>query len=359
MMYYVTEWSNIHKDLKNRLPTGYKSINSKYYFDKIKPSYISYLQQEEAVRKINELSKNDLNWYKFNIPKKSGGYRVIHKPSDELKEILLTIKELFERLNIPPSDEAFAYVEGRSTFMCRQKHADNQSKWFLNIDIEDFFGSCNPNLVVSEITNLYPIYFFSDDRKKQLTDLLRAYCFLNDGLPQGSPVSPLLSNLTFIRYDYEIKRFLNKISQMYYKEPFIYTRYADDIEISSKVKFDPNLIIDGLKKILNPFKIKDKKTKFGNNNVIGVWGLGILYNNANQFSLGREYIDDLEHDILNMITYSNQGLLYDVRKAQQSLGNINYFTNINNQQVENILNKFKKRFNFDVIKFLKKSINQK
>ena len=81
-------------------------------------------------------------------------------------------------------------------------------------------------------------------------------CFLNGGLPQGTPISPMLTNLMMIPFDHAIAGQL-------WKDGFVYTRYADDITISHKYGFDYQEICAKIRAELMqqkaPFELKSKR----------------------------------------------------------------------------------------------------
>ena len=323
--------------------------------------FIDYCEQELnlTIQRINEMDRSCLRYVKFKIPKRNGKTREINAPSENLKAIQKEIVSLIrDKFRIVESDNAFAYVKHRSTFMAQERHKDNESKWFLKIDISDFFPSCKTELVLDNLCNIYPISCFREAYQEAFKMLIGAYCFLDGGLPQGAPSSPLLSNLIFIGYDVAINKYLKVLEEMY-DTKFVYTRYADDMEISAHKKFDEKVVIEELKKLIHPFVIKDEKTSFGNNNVIGVWCLGILYNNANEFSLGATNRKDLEHAILNMISAVRDGDEYELQDAYHWLGKINYFKQINKTQTEGIIAKYDKKFEFNTMQFLKDIVNKK
>ena len=53
-------------------------------------------------------------------------------------------------------------------------------------------------------------------------------CFLNNGLPQGTPISPFITNVMMIAIDHKISKTLRDFDS----RRFVYTRYADDLLIS-------------------------------------------------------------------------------------------------------------------------------
>jgi len=88
-------------------------------------------------------------------------------------------------------------------------------------------------------------------------------CFLNNGLPQGTPISPFLTNMMMIPIDHKLSNSLRNLD----KRRFVYTRYADDLLISCKIDFNKDVvqkfISDTLAGFNAPFTIKPEKTRYG------------------------------------------------------------------------------------------------
>ena len=125
---------------------------------------------------------------------------------------------------------AFAYIKHRCTVDAVKRHQSNQSKWFAKLDLHDFFGSTTLDFVMSMFSMVFP---FSEvvkipEGKAQLRKALEL-AFLDGGLPQGTPISPLITNVMMIPVDFK----LSKAFRDYDKQQFVYTRYADDFIISS------------------------------------------------------------------------------------------------------------------------------
>ena len=66
------------------------------------------------------------------------------------------------------------------------------------------------------------------------------------------------------------------------KQKYIYTRYADDIIISARNKFDYRIILKALNKLFKdtPLSINKEKTRFGSNAGRN-WNLGVMCNKDN------------------------------------------------------------------------------
>ena len=116
------------------------------------------------------------------------------------------------------------FIKGKSFVDASKIHIG--ARWVLSIDIVDFFSSIyKTNVVESLISENYP---------KKSAELIANLCCLNDVLAQGSPASPVLSNL-FMK---EIDIRLVELSQRY---NICISRYADDITFSGKENYPENL----------------------------------------------------------------------------------------------------------------------
>ena len=164
----------------------------------------------------------------FEIRKKSGKTRVIHSPSSGLKSILKCFSYVLESV-YEPHPAAMGFTPGRSVVDNAQTHLHMQHVY--NIDLQDFFHSFDRNRVKMGI---WRILFKMDTEKEQLAFFLAALCthpmeikgIIKTVLPQGSPVSPVLTNILCVSLD----RRLQGLAKRY---RIRYSRYADDITFSS------------------------------------------------------------------------------------------------------------------------------
>lgn len=188
----------------------------------------------------------------YQIPKRSGGFRTIFEPNPELKqrqkEILELLKKETEKI-LPTFAKGF--IPGLGIEDNARIHA--KKKYILNIDIKDFFPNCTIERIPKNIELLL----------KQLEIKEEEIFIKYNGktfLPQGAPTSPYLSNFWLENADYEIYSVLKR----QISDDINYTRYADDITISSNSKaiFSPTaiLIIENILKKYG-FEINTKKTK--------------------------------------------------------------------------------------------------
>ncbi len=239
----------------------------------------------------------DMSYRHFTIPKKTGGERPIDEPNAELKEVQKTLKESCINALMPRSHTAaFAYVKERNTKLCRMKHQANKSNWFLHLDWHHFFNSLNHEWVMRQIRTIYPYSEMTDEQFEDFKNAM-TLCWLNDGLPQGTVISPTLSNLCMIPFDYELNRRLAR-------DGFVYTRYADDLEISHVKWFKPQGIIKVVNEVITmlnaPFTINREKTHYGSRAGKN-WGLGLMLNKDNQITVGHEKKRELKAELHSLL----------------------------------------------------------
>lgn len=168
----------------------------------------------------------------FFIPKKSGGTRKIEAPNDELKAIQLWIKEnILDKFSV--SQYAKGFVKGVSIYDNALQHT--KKELIINIDLKDFF----PSIGYNEVYKVFKYIGYTESVSKLLTTLCtNPY----NVLPQGSPASPVLSNLVSLKLDKRLGCLAKKIGADY-------TRYADDITFSGKKSIKK--YIEVIKKIIS------------------------------------------------------------------------------------------------------------
>ena len=168
----------------------------------------------------------DIEKYKtFYIPKKNGNKRRIDSPVAGLKLIQERLKNLLcSHISFKNNVQGFVRDRG----ICTNADFHKRSRWVLNVDIKDFFENIN----FGRVRGLFLAKPFEMDPK--VAAVIAQICTFQNRLPQGSPTSPVISNMIGCMLD-------NKILQSIKKQHLIYTRYVDDITISSKRIF-PNEI---------------------------------------------------------------------------------------------------------------------
>ena len=203
----------------------------------------------------------DRQYRSFAIAKRSGGSRIISRPVTGLKTVQRRLSKLLYLIYEPRTGvHGFSIGRGIATnaeIQVRRNHV-------LNIDLEDFFGSIN----FGRVRGL----FLAEPFKLSVecaTLLAQISCHENK-LPQGAPTSPIISNMICGRMDSQLRALAQR------NECF-YTRYADDITFSTRLRVFPaelaifektedktNVILsDALTNVIkdNGFKINASKTR--------------------------------------------------------------------------------------------------
>lgn len=293
----------------------------------------------------------------FRLPEKY--LRTINAPNHELKTALNDLKFIFEEL-MPKTyhTAAFAYVKKRSTIKAIQRHQNWESKWFAKFDFSNFFGSTTPEFLMSQMAQIYPLceIMAREDGRAELSKALEL-CFLDGGLPQGTPISPLLTNIMMIPIDHALSNTLNSFEYPNgVKERFIYTRYADDLLISCRVDFNVKHIEDFIIKTLAdhgaPFELNTSKTRYGSN-AGSNWNLGVMLNKDNKITVGHENKRQLKAMLNNYFLDRARGEGWEAGELYRLQGKISYYKAVEPEAIDSIIDKFNAKYNTDVIQCIK------
>lgn len=226
------------------------------------------------------LPENKADRYRtFSIPKKSGGMREIKEPVGDTKTAQACAVFLLQScLKAHPHDCCHGFVKGRRCLSAMQRHQKNGSMWFLKLDIKNFFPSISKQMLIDMFNMVAQTNALSNEMKEQLADL---FTDETDHLTQGCKSSPYLANMVLIDFDY-------KFNKWCLANNLTYTRYADDMCISSRVKFEPVEVVSKVRELL-PDGIdlnlqKNKFTSFAQENIF----LGLHYNRDKNITVGHD-----------------------------------------------------------------------
>jgi len=157
----------------------------------------------------------------LHLPRTSGlGFRRIDRPRQPLKKVLKRLHVSFSR-GIAFPGHLYCGIRGRSPAMCARRHLS--AEVVVSLDIANFYPSITERLVRRSLRRLGAV--------PEIADLISVLVTLRDPniagsfLPQGSPASSVIANLVLLAFDTKILLLAEDLG-------VLYTRYADDIELS-------------------------------------------------------------------------------------------------------------------------------
>ncbi len=329
-----------------------------YEMDTANRTYDKVSREEMLIfkRAINDLwnkHKDTIEdeYVTFKIPKRTHGFRTINAPKDELKEDQRRAASIItDYLTVLPHDSAWAYIKNRDVVGAMKEHVSNKSRWYLKIDLHDFFGSCNTQFVTSQLLKVYPFCYYEEPSIQEAVNNLVKLGILNGSLPQGTPLSPILTNLVMVEYDYKINKMLYALTKdtPLMKQRYVYTRYADDIIISARNKFDYRIILKALNKLFKdtPLSINKEKTRFGSNSGRN-WNLGVMCNKENNITVGYRRKQEIKAATHNYMTAPDDWKRKDL---QWLLGQYSWIHNVEPEYYSHLIEYFNKKYNCDIVK---------
>jgi RNA-directed DNA polymerase len=299
-------------------------------------AHLAYLLQVSSGKLNNLATDTKRHYVRFHIPKHNGEMRKIDSPKPELKRIQRKILDTILH-KVPLNSHAEGYVKNKSILSNAYRHVGKDI--LIRMDISDFFPSITFSRVVGTFETLgYP---------HNVAELLGKLTSHEGRLPIGAPTSPAISNIVCRRMD---KRFV-RLGQAC---AFSYSRYADDIAISSN-NLHLNQMIPFFTQIIDEegFAVNHTKT-IVMRNAKRQKITGVVVNEKT--NAPREEIRKLRAVIYNcfqngthseMRKWADQEKhcpdnLYSQSKFRASLlGRINYVRLLNPQKGEQLLKQFK------------------
>jgi len=164
------------------------------------------------------------------IPKPDGGVRKLGIPVVVDRMIGQALHQVLEPIFASGfSEHSYGFMKGRSAQQAVVKartYVAEGNRWVVDIDLEKFFDRVNHDILMSRIARKV--------KDKRVLRLIRRYLqagimidglktVRSEGTPQGSPLSPLLSNIMLDDLDKELERRGHR-----------FVRYADDGNIYVK-----------------------------------------------------------------------------------------------------------------------------
>jgi RNA-directed DNA polymerase len=164
---------------------------------------------------------------RVEIPKPDGGVRKLGIPTVLDRFIQQAVMQVLQRgWDGTFSNHSYGFRPGRSAHQAveqAQKYIAEGYRWVVDLDLEKFFDRVNHDKLMARIAKRV-----SD---KRALKLIRAFLTagvmegglvspVDEGTPQGGPLSPLLSNIVLDEFDRELER-----------RGLQFARYADDSNI--------------------------------------------------------------------------------------------------------------------------------
>jgi group II intron reverse transcriptase/maturase len=194
------------------------------------------------------------------IEKPAGGKRRLGIPTVKdrflQQAIAQALTPLFEPLF---SEHSYGFRPGRSAHQAvkqAREYVQAGYEWSVDIDLEKYFDRVNHDMLMARVARVV--------KDKRVLKLIRAYLESGmmekgvviergEGVPQGGPLSPLLSNIMLDDLDKELEKRGHK-----------FVRYADDVNIYVKTPRAGERVKESVKQFLEKklkLKVNEKKSK--------------------------------------------------------------------------------------------------
>lgn len=323
----------------------------KEFYSKVLNEYRNLLRESSVSREYG------LTYTIARIPKSNGMTRVLEVPNSILKSIQREmLKDLTKIFTLHP--KALAST-GHSFVDNAKPHLG--SKHLFKTDIKDFYHSIRPDKLLSIVEKYFTKELFWIESVSKLlfySEKARNGKIIHC-IPTGAPTSPFIANLVLLHLDNLIDEYCNTNN-------LIYTRYLDDITISSTKDLsieECNKIAKSIIKLVNQdgWKISSHKTKWINpkHDCLDVTGVDI----RNGQKVNNQYIKSKIRPLINkeVFTSPNYWSIRGLHKKHSSninsfkdllpviftdtLPYLSYVKQVNTDQYNQLLSYIEERFN--------------
>lgn len=258
------------------------------------------------------------------IPKPNGGKRKLGIPTvtDRILQqaISQVLSPIYERKF---SDHSYGFRPNRSAYQALKKgseYVEEGGKIVVDLDLKTFFDVVNHDRLMYRLSTTIG--------DKTLLGLIRKYLqsgILIDGVvsqrtegtPQGSPLSPLLSNIVLDELDEELERRGHK-----------FVRYADDCNIYVRSQEAGERVMESVSNFIeNKLKLLVNREKSQVCEVQDTKFLGYTIQKDGSLSIAKKSVDRFKEKIRS-ITKRNRGIKFEQVIAELTpvmRGWLNYF----------------------------------
>jgi RNA-directed DNA polymerase len=196
---------------------------------------------------------------RVEIPKPDGGVRKLGIPTVLDRFIQQAVMQALQRRwDRTFSDHSYGFRPGRSAHQAvaqAQQYIAEGYRWVVDLDLEKFFDRVSHDKLMAKLAERV-----SD---KRLLKLIRAFLRagvmegglvspVDEGTPQGGPLSPLLSNIVLDEFDRELKR-----------RGLRFARYADDSNIYVRSRRAGERVMGSITRFITTklkLKVNEKKS---------------------------------------------------------------------------------------------------
>jgi group II intron reverse transcriptase/maturase len=239
--------------------------------------------EENLEENLKQLQTEVLRWnYKptpvkrVEIPKPGGkGVRMLGIPIVKDRVLHMAIKMVLEPIIDPTfSRNSFGFRPGKNQQQAvqqAQKIVQTGKEYVVDIDLSKFFDRINHDRLIYRLKG-----YTNDSRVLRLIGMILRGGIMIDGIKtpseegtvQGSPLSPLLSNVVLDELDKELE-----------KRDLEFCRFADDCNIFARSQRSADRIMGSVKKFIEKklkLKVNEEKSKTRKSNEVKFLGMTIV-----------------------------------------------------------------------------------
>lgn len=335
---------------------GYSSLLGKKETDiqKLKENQMPVIETDKELASFLNLDYNVLrylvyhrdvitfdNYYRFDVPKRNGGTRHIAAPKTHLKAAQRQIlDQILQKAEV--SSVSHGFIKSKSVITSAKAHKACPGV-LINIDLENFF----PTITFERVRGLFQSFGYSGYIASLLA-MICTYCermpleikgetkYIKTSdriLPQGSPASPMITNIICRQMD-------KRINGLCRKTGLTYTRYADDMSFSYNGDIDGLNIgsfLNSINKIIEEegFHINKEKTHVSRKNN-RQYITGIVINNE-EIGVPKKWVKILKASIHNAQKLKNSGGSVPSGTQLEISGKIAWLRSVNEKRYHKII----------------------